>query len=110
MKDFFQKIKALLKKNGGKVKEKISPIRPYRDWVMVFSLAVFGIVLISALSIYLAYLFKTGKFFAGGQTETAQRAGFEQEKLLKALEVYKNREEEFNKSREQKVEIKDPST
>ena len=107
MKKIIEKILGLFKnKNSGK--ERKSAIRPFRDWVLIFSLTVFGIVLVTAFGVYLLFLLQTGKFF-GTVVGNTTKAGFEQGKLIETLDKYKKKQQEFDNGSSEKTTLVDPS-
>ena len=107
MKSFLEKIKNLFKKKN--VAERHSQIRPYRDWVLIFSLTICGIVLVAVFSVYLLYVLQSGQFFIRTSTESSTRAGFEEAKLVEILGLYKSKQDAFTAKKGETIKIADPS-
>ena len=109
MKNLIIKIKNLFSKSSKKVKETSSPIKPYHDWAMIFTLSVFGVILVASFGTYLLFIMQNGKFFGEINTESSSKKGFEEAKLVETILIYKKKVEDFDLRTAEKPTALDPS-
>jgi hypothetical protein len=109
MKSFILKIKTYFENRKKGLGEKKPHAESYRDWVVLCVVGILSLIGISSFCIYLFFMVDKGGFFGVATPINSQQRGFDENKMISALEDLKKKEELYQQRLKESSFISDPS-
>lgn len=109
MKQFFLKIKTYFENRKKGIGDKKPHAESYRDWVILCVVGMLGLIGISGFCIYLFFMVDKGGFFGVTSPINTDQRGFDEKKMISALEDLKKKEDLYRERLKESSFIADPS-
>lgn len=88
---------------------KEKPINPARDWTVLFSVGVIGVLVLAIFSLYLYFQINKGELFLVAKKVEGAEQIFNKTRLKETVEFYESKEKKFEDIKNSENRIADPS-